>query len=119
MSELDATKPMPLEQLKELLKIKFEMQTQEVQNYLKNRRKLIADKFYSKDTPQKDKDEIFDELTELHKYFGYKLPFKRGQKQPVSIEQKKKECEEFWQFCNSKSIYPSAEALAQIWVHAK
>lgn len=117
---LDATKPLPMEHLKELLKIQQKDQTPTVLKYLKDRRKLVGDLYYNKDTPQSKKDEIFEELTELSKYFGYKLPFRRGQaRAPATIEQKKKECEEFIAFCNKNSIYPSSEALAQIWTNTK
>jgi len=123
---------MAIENLNDLLKIPQPAQKSETLQLLQNRRKELADIFWHKtadkfDTPYEKKMEIFDELTLLHKYFGYKLPKKPFQPKSyiISKNQREDNCNDMISYLkkmtvwNSLSPFEQGTIIAKIWGSVK
>ena len=98
-------------QLKKLLEIDESQLDQETIRLLKERRKQVADYYYSKGPTYQDKIVFYEELKLLHEYFKYKevsKPFgnsKGGASKKVrTVEEKKKDIEEMHEFCYNKAL---------------
>jgi len=116
--------------LDELLKIPMKDQDAGTLKELQDYRKKLADEFYHKtgdkfDTPHQKKMQIFEPLSKLHQYFGYKeikKPFPPGAgKKVVTTADRIANCNAFIQYMQTLNSTvnlttdQAAIALSNVW----